>query len=121
MICKNCNKFFNKERRFHELLTRPSIYLCKDCLNQHEIDLSEEILPLDKGYILRIIYLYRVKRINNIDYLVFDYSKILSRLIKRVNYLIIEDKFNLNNLDNYNYLALLLESDITLISFVKTL
>lgn len=118
MICKICGDFFSVPRQFHELLKPLKRYICPTCLNNLELDLLEEVIPLDKGYTLKVLHLYQNLDLKKIDYLVFEYSVILGRLLLKEGSVLLADKFNLKEIDIYNMLAKILESDIYLVSFL---
>lgn len=118
MYCKSCNKFFNPRRVFHELLTKRTIYLCQDCLNQIIIKLDTEIIPLDNGLNLKVLHIYDNLNLALIDYLVKEYSKIVNKFLKKKIFFILEDKFNMQKLNIYNVIAKLEQSDLLIISFI---
>ncbi len=118
MVCKNCHNFFIKERKFSELFLRRKIYLCADCLSNIKLDLLREVIPLDNGFKLIVYHLYKNISDNIIDYLVYEYSVIYSKLYKINKNIIIVDKFNVKELEVFNMLNKLINSDIIIFSFM---
>lgn len=116
MICKACHEFFAPKRRFFELLKSKKSYICDSCLKKIKLDLTEEVLPLSKHRLI-IFHLYDMFDLKYIDYLAFEYSKIYNKLTKINDIVIIVDEFKIDMINIYDYISILLDSDIYILSF----
>ena len=100
MKCKLCGKYFSYDIKFNNLFK--TIEVCETCNTYFTPKLSEEIIPIDRGFV-RYIYLYDEIKMNQIqkEYL----SKNLHILYEEIQkyrdcFILIIDDLNYKNLEN---------------------
>ena len=104
MRCRLCGKTFIKEFDIYNIFDD---YICDKCI--HDLEEKEYIIPLDNGYLLKVIY----------------YLDELNNLLEREVCKIIKKKYNkksfhfLNENDLEDYISINLNQNITIISIYE--
>lgn len=117
MYCKDCNSFFVEERDFLELFKKKHSYFCLKCKEKYQLNIENIVVPLENGYRLIVISLFKntIKK-NIIPYLFSVYSKVYEKIVN-LGFIIVEDYFSFNNLKLYEKIAVISARDIILLVY----
>lgn len=117
MYCKDCNSFFVEGRDFLELFKKKHSYFCLKCKEKYQLNIENIVVPLENGYRLIVISLFKntIKK-NIIPYLFSVYSKVYEKIVN-LGFIIVEDYFSFNNLKLYEKIAVINARDIILLVY----